>query len=59
MKKRFYAWLWKKFYFRALNLEQMHFNKGNLDKSNDYIKLQNKMQQLKDELITGEVKCEK
>lgn len=56
MKKRFYAWLWEKLYLRALNLEQKHFINGDIVKSNDYIKLQNKMNQLKDELIAGEIK---
>lgn len=56
MKKRLYAWLWKKLYARALNLEQMYFCKGYYDMSNEYIKLQNLMQFLKEELITGEIK---
>ena len=56
MKNKFYSWLFKKLHFRAIKIEQQYFDKGNLNMSNECIRLQNLMNYLKEELITGKIK---
>ena len=56
MKKKFYKWLFKKFYFRALRIENKYSREGNMQMINECIKLQNQLNFLKDELITGDIK---
>lgn len=58
MKNKFYSWLFKKLYFRVIKIEQQYFHKGNLNMSNECIRLQNLMNYLKEELITGKIKWE-
>lgn len=55
MKKKFYTWLFKKFYARVCDIEQQYYSKCYLGMSNECIRLQNLMNYLKDELITGEI----
>ena len=56
MKKKFYAWLWKKLYIRVLEIETKYSNANKCNKVNDCIKMHNYMSYLKEEIITGEVK---
>lgn len=56
MKNKFYSWLFKKLYFRVIKIEQQYFHKGDFNMSNECIRLQNLMNYLKEELITGKIK---
>lgn len=56
MRKRFYIWLWEKMYMRAVSLAHAYWIAGKMTKYNDSIKLQNILMNLKEELVTGEVK---
>lgn len=54
MRKKFYAWLWKKLYMRVKDLQKAYFRLGNASKHHDCIKLLNILDRLQNELITGE-----
>ena len=51
MRRLFYRWIWEKIYRRVLCIEQQYFFKGNMDASNDCIRLENLMNYFKDEII--------
>lgn len=51
MKRLFYRWIWKKIYFRILNIEQKYYRNGNMQTSNDCIRLENLMNYFKSEII--------
>lgn len=56
MYKLFNRWLWNKYYIKALDLEEKYNKAGDKEKVSRCIKLQNIMQSLRDELITGKIK---
>lgn len=51
MRKHFYSWIFKKLYHRILNIEQKYFREGNMETSNDCIRLQNLLNYFKEEII--------
>ena len=51
MSKLLYRWMWKKIYIRVLNIEKYYFCRGDMDTTNDCIRLENLMNYFKDEII--------
>lgn len=51
MKRKFYMWIWKKIYLKVCNIEQKYFTSGNLETSNDCIRLENLLNYFKEEII--------
>ena len=43
--------MWKKIYIRVLCVEQKYYRKGDMESSNDCIRLENLMNYFKDEII--------
>jgi len=51
MRRKFREWIFKKLYFRALEVQHEAFVKDDYEKVNECIRLQNQMNKLKDDLL--------
>lgn len=51
VKRKLYKWMFKKIYFRICNIEQDFFMAGDMDRSNDCIRLENLLNKYKEYII--------